>query len=313
MIISKELLHKKIGEWFLYNKRKLPWRETRNPYFVMVAEFMLQQTQVSRVLPKYLDFIERFPTIDSLSKAKASEVIKLWSGLGYNKRAINLHLAVKMIVKEFRGEFPKDINQLILLPGVGSYTASAIACFAFEKAVPVVDTNINRVFQRLICESEDKLSDKNCKELALKFLNYNDPWTWNQGVMEFGAVVCKTVPNCFNCIFASICTSSLNRTKRNESEHSIAKVNLRIKGQRISFEKSNRYFRGRLIKFLTLIREDSWISFKQAYGYIWSLNSAFDEDRFKELLRQLESEGLIQISKFSDIHDMSNIALRLPE
>ena len=313
MQTSKEFLHIKIAEWFSLNQRELPWRQTRNPYFIMISEFMLQQTQVSRVIPKFIDFIEKFPTLEFLSQSNVSEIIKSWSGLGYNKRAINLFRSAKMIIDEFKGEFPNDIKNLLLLPGVGEYTASAIICFAFEKAVPVIDINVNRVLERLILGSDKRLPVKTQKEIALQYLNHEDPWTWNQGIMEFGALVCKNIPDCFNCVFNTVCTSPLNRTKIYYEDEKITKPKLQIENKNTPFIQSDRYFRGQLIKFLTLAIEDEWISFEDAYDYIKRLDNSFDEEKLEILLDKLNFDGLIQFSDIKSEKTIKTLSFRLPK
>ncbi len=133
--------------WYKVNKRSLPWRSTSDPYRIMVSEIMLQQTQVDRVLPKYLQFIKAYPSIEDLAKAPPAKLIALWSGLGYNRRIINLQRAAQHIVT--RESFPDQLEELLLLPGIGPYTSRAILSFAYAKDVAVVDTNVRRVFSRL--------------------------------------------------------------------------------------------------------------------------------------------------------------------
>ncbi|MEZ4572808.1 MAG: A/G-specific adenine glycosylase, partial [Thermomicrobiales bacterium] len=125
--------------WYRENARDLPWRRTQDPYRIMVSEIMLQQTQVDRVIPKYEAFLERFPTLEALADAPASEVIRAWAGLGYNRRALNLQRAARAVVEEFGGEMPRTVEELRSLPGIGPYTAGAIACFAFEQDVGFLD------------------------------------------------------------------------------------------------------------------------------------------------------------------------------
>ena len=135
-------------------RRDLPWRRTRDPYAILVSEVMLQQTQVDRVLPYYTRFLERFPTVEDLAAAATSDVIRFWSGLGYNRRAVNLQRAARAVVDEFGGSFPDDPADLKKLPGIGAYTAGAIAAFAHERDVAFLDTNMRRVISRVIFGSE---------------------------------------------------------------------------------------------------------------------------------------------------------------
>jgi A/G-specific adenine glycosylase len=130
--------------WFAEHARDLPWRRTRDPYRIMVSEIMLQQTQVDRVRPKYYAFLEAFPNLESLASAPTAEVIRAWAGLGYNRRAVNMQRTAQAVIREHGGQFPRDLAALLKLPGIGPYTAGAIACFAFEQDVAFIDTNIRR-------------------------------------------------------------------------------------------------------------------------------------------------------------------------
>ena len=134
--------------WYLENKRDLPWRNTKNPYFIWLSEIMLQQTRVAQGLPYYLKFTEEFPTVFDLANASEEKVLKLWQGLGYYSRARNLHFTAKYIANELNGEFPKTYNEIIKLKGIGDYTASAIASIAFKEPKAVVDGNVYRVLSR---------------------------------------------------------------------------------------------------------------------------------------------------------------------
>src|SRR5512138_1999106 len=131
-------------EWFTRHGRDLPWRHTRDPYQIMVSEIMLQQTQVDRVVPKFRVFLELFPNLAALAAAPTAEVIRVWTGLGYNRRAVNMQRAARAVLDEHGGRFPADLAALLKLPGIGPYTAGAIACFAFEQDVAFMDTNIRR-------------------------------------------------------------------------------------------------------------------------------------------------------------------------
>ena len=146
-LMSSEVkkFQQKILDWYEKNKRDLPWRRTRDPYKIWISEIMLQQTQVSRVIPKYEAWLEKFPTVASLAKAKTADVLAMWSGLGYNRRALNLKKTAERVVNEFGGKFPRDEKLLRSLPGIGEYTAGALLCFAFDEQIAVVDTNIRKV------------------------------------------------------------------------------------------------------------------------------------------------------------------------
>lgn len=148
-------LRQRLLNWFAEHGRDLPWRHTRDPYRVLVSEIMLQQTQVDRVIPKYLAFLEQFPDMAALADAPTADVIRAWAGLGYNRRAVNLQRTARAVLGEHGGQFPRDVAVLLTLPGIGPYTAGALACFAFEQDVGFVDTNIRRVVQRLFVGPEE--------------------------------------------------------------------------------------------------------------------------------------------------------------
>jgi len=176
--------------WFEENGRELPWRRTRDPYRVLVSEVMLQQIQVVRVIPFYERFLERFPTVEALASAPISDAIRVWGDLGRYRRVVNLHRTARTIVDVYGGEVPSDPAVLAKLPGIGPYTAGAVACFAFEKGVPFVDTNMRRVLHRVFVGPD--LPEPVAKEPAILALaeklippEGGDAWTWNQAVIWF--------------------------------------------------------------------------------------------------------------------------------
>ncbi|HUC40538.1 MAG TPA: A/G-specific adenine glycosylase [Gemmatimonadales bacterium] len=192
---------RKLLAWYKRNRRDLPWRDTRNPYAILVSEFMLQQTQVRRVLEYYPRFMARFPTIDSLARARPKAVMEEWDGLGYYARARNLHKLAREVTRRHDGTLPESPEDLRTLPGVGRYTAGAVACFAYEKAVPAVDTNVNRVLTRAF-------APKDVWELAKQLTPRKGEraWRFNQALMELGALVCNArKPRCPECPVRTVC------------------------------------------------------------------------------------------------------------
>lgn len=207
MQFSKQLI-----SWYLRSKRDLPWRKTRDPYFIWLSEIMLQQTRVAQGLPYYESFVSAFPTVFDLANATEEQVLKLWQGLGYYSRARNLHFTAKYIAATFNGEFPNNYKDLLALKGVGDYTAAAIASFSFNEAVPVVDGNVYRVLSRIF-DIETDISNASAKKefqkLALQLMSENtssNPALFNQAIMEFGALQCVPKnPNCEICVFNTKC------------------------------------------------------------------------------------------------------------
>lgn len=204
-----EQIADRILSWYARHKRNLPWRNTRNPYFIWVSEVMLQQTQVDTVIPYYHRFLKQFPTIEVLAKASLQEVLKVWENMGYYARARHLHAAAKEVVNHMEGKIPKTWDELIRLPGIGAYTASAILSFAFDKRLPTVDGNASRVLCRLynIQEVIDQSNtQKKIYELAAKIIPSEDPASFNHGIMELGGTICRPrSPLCNICPIGDLC------------------------------------------------------------------------------------------------------------
>jgi len=197
--------------WYLQNKRALPWRKSKHPYFIWLSEIMLQQTRVAQGLAYYLKFTEEFPTVFDLAKADESTVLKMWQGLGYYSRARNLHFSAKYIANELNGEFPSTYKEIIKLKGVGDYTASAIASICFNEPTAVVDGNVYRVLSRyfgIATPINSSAGIKEFKALAQSLLDTKQPGTYNQALMDFGAMHCKPQnPLCDTCPFANSCVA----------------------------------------------------------------------------------------------------------
>ena len=198
-------------EWYLQKKRDLPWRNTTNPYPIWLSEIILQQTRVAQGMPYFYAFLESFPTVKELAIADEQQVLKLWQGLGYYSRARNLHQTAQYIANELDGVFPNSYAGLIQLKGIGEYTAAAIASFAYNEPVPVVDGNVFRVVSRYFGIESDISAGKTKKEftaLAAELLSKEHPALFNQAIMEFGAMHCTPKnPDCENCIFNSSCVA----------------------------------------------------------------------------------------------------------
>ena len=204
MVFSNRLTH-----WYLQNKRDLPWRKTHEPYQIWLSEIMLQQTRIEQGLPYFLKFIDAYPTVFDLANASSDEVLKLWQGLGYYSRARNLHETSKFVAFELHGTFPDNYKELLKLKGVGDYTASAIASICYNEPVAVVDGNVYRVLSRIFgidTPINSTAGIKEFKNLAQELLNKEDPATFNQAIMEFGALHCKPQnPYCETCPFNEKC------------------------------------------------------------------------------------------------------------
>lgn len=204
-----ETIRRQLLAWYRRSQRALPWRSTRDPYRIWISEIMCQQTQVDTVIPRYHRFLERFPDVAALASASEESVCEEWAGLGYYRRARNLHRAARWIAEEGGGEFPSDAKSLQRLPGVGRYTAGAIASIAFSEAAPLVDGNVARVLSRVFELDEPPDSTTATHQLwrwATQLVPDDDPGDFNQALMELGALVCmpKRVA-CLLCPLRSVC------------------------------------------------------------------------------------------------------------
>jgi A/G-specific adenine glycosylase len=221
-------------QWYLQNKRDLPWRNTVNPYHIWLSEIMLQQTRVAQGLPYFLSFTASFPTVFDLANANEEQVLKLWQGLGYYSRARNLHNTAKYVAFELDGIFPDNYKDLLQLKGVGEYTAAAIASFSYNEVVPVVDGNVFRVLSRYFDIETDIASSgakKEFTELAAALIPKDKPALFNQAIMEFGALQCVPKnPDCEICVLNSGCLA-LQKHKVNQLPVKLKKTKVR-----------NRYF-----------------------------------------------------------------------
>lgn len=229
--------------WGVPQLRDLPWRAQRDPWAILVAEVMLQQTQAARVVPKWQAFLDSFPTPACCADASLAEVLRLWQGLGYPRRARNLHLTAALVGERHDGALPDDLDALLALPGIGPYTARAVLAFAFERDVAVVDTNIARVLARSV---GDRLTPKRAQSIADAAVPVGDGWIWNQVLMDLGATVCRPTPRCGDCPLAASCRWHLGGHPEPDPAVGSAGVSTR----QAPFEGSDRQARGRVLAAL---------------------------------------------------------------
>jgi len=274
--MSTNNFSKKIIDWYEENKRSLPWRLTRDPYKVWLSEIILQQTRIAQGLPYYLNFEKNFPDVKSLARAPQDKVLRLWQGLGYYSRARNLHACAKKIVTDYNGQFPTSYKELIKLPGIGSYTAAAIASFSFQESVAVVDGNVFRVLARVFGIDKDIASSEGKKyffEKANELIYHDQPDAFNQAVMEFGALHCTPQnPKCESCPFINSCIAN---------QRNLQKL-LPVKSPKQKVKK--RYF-----TYLVINYEEKVLMRKRKPGDIW--NGLYDfyliESRMHQRLESL--------------------------
>ena len=286
--------------WFKEHARDLPWRHTRDPYAILVSEVMLQQTQVDRVLPYYTRFLEQFPTVEALAAAATSDVIRIWSGLGYNRRAVNLQRAARAVVDELGGSFPDDPTELKKLPGIGAYTAGAIAAFAHERDVAFLDTNMRRVISRVIFGSES-VRESDAIEAAHTLLPRGEGWAWNQALIEFGALQCTARrPACIICPLREECAA-----------YPTMQVALQLKSSRTRqvksepFESTTRYYRGRIVETLRGLPDDepAGIPLVELGTRVREGFTSENIPWLRELVDGLQRDGLALVAEDSPSYD----------
>lgn len=229
--------------WFAESGRDLPWRRTRDPWTILLCELMSQQTQVSRVVERLPGFLVSFPNPTAMANGPSGAVIEAWTGLGYNRRAVNLHRAATQIRDSHDGCVPSNRAELQNLPGIGPYTARAIRVFAFEYPDAVVDTNIARVLAR---HQGRSLTTREVQALADELVPVEDPWTWNQALMEVGALRCRRIPQCGVCPLEMECSWA----SKQRQEPDPAKNSAKVSSKQSTFAGSDRQGRGALVRAL---------------------------------------------------------------
>jgi A/G-specific adenine glycosylase len=248
----------------------MPWREDPNPYWVVVSEVMLQQTQITRVMEKFPEFVGKFKDFLMLAQASPAEVITAWQGLGYNRRALNLHKSAKMVIEEYGGELPSDPAELIKLPGIGPGTAGSIAAFAFDAPVVFIETNIRRVFIHHFFEDREGVDDKELLPLVEDALDRESPREWYYALMDYGTHLAKTVPN----------------PNRRSKHHTIQST----------FEGSDRQIRGAILR--ALVKENLM------FDALLEQTGCSDKERFAKVLQSVVHDGLVEVE--SDYYRLPN-------
>lgn len=207
----RQTFQRRLLAWYARSKRDLPWRRTRDPYHILVSEIMLQQTQVDRVIPKYHEFLQKYPTVRALAQADPRDVRRHWYPLGYNIRPLRLHAIARESVARYGGKIPNQMDDLLAMDGVGRYTAGAVLSFAFRKDAPIVDTNVRRVLQRIFGVRGDPAkapARKRLWALAAEVIPQGKGYVFNQALMDFGATVCTArKPACVICPMQTVCAA----------------------------------------------------------------------------------------------------------
>jgi A/G-specific adenine glycosylase len=269
--------------WYEKNRRDLPWRKTHDPYRILVSEVMLQQTQVERVIPKYEEWLRALPGFQSLAKAARSDVLRRWSGLGYNNRAVRLHALAKLLVEKHGGKLPDSEEELRKLPGIGPYTAGALMVFAHNKPGMCVDVNVERIIKRIFyTKTKINITKNDVKESFLVSFPAGRARDWGNTLMDFGSTVCTpTRPGCAECPIFAECKSKGERPDEKS---------LREKKRQTQFLDSNRWWRGRILRALTVAPS---LDKRQLFSKIRTMSGNNDKEKFLAALKQLKDEGLV--------------------
>ncbi|MEM7173783.1 MAG: A/G-specific adenine glycosylase [Bacteroidota bacterium] len=295
----------KLLHWYENHKRDLPWRSTKVPYRIWLSEILLQQTRVVQALPYYEKFIVHFPTVEDLANASEGEVLHLWQGLGYYSRARNLHACAKYIAFKLNGVFPSSYVELIKLPGIGPYTAAAVASIAFKEAVPVLDGNVYRVLSRIFGLKADISSSQGKKkfdELARQLMPADWPDSYNQALMEFGALHCTPKkPACVYCPFQKYCYAYATSTQ----------LLLPVKTRKVKVK--NRYFHYVVIHFnddiyfKKRVEKDIWHGLYDFYVIEGKDKLVGFERLFTPLTSLIKRYGLgVRQSRYMPVHQLTH-------
>ena len=255
----KKIFQKIIYDYYKQSGRKFPFREKIKPYYVLVSEIMLQQTQTSRVSEKFLSFIEKFPDFNVLANADLDEVLKAWQGLGYNRRAVALKNIAEIIIKDYQGNLPQDVETLKDFPQIGHNTASSIVSFAFNKPTYFIETNIRRVYIYFFFPGRDDVDDKEIMELSKKTADNQNPREWYYALMDYGVMLKKTHPE-------------LNKRSKHYRKQK-------------KFKGSSRQLRGKVLK---LVLKKSEIYLEELYKEL-----KFETKKINKVIKQLEKEGFL--------------------
>lgn len=323
--MRREAIWRETLEWYARAGRSgLPWRQTRDPYAILVSEVMLQQTQVERVIPKYHAFLTRFPTLAALATAPTADVIRAWAGLGYNTRAVRLQQVARQAVDEYGGQLPATIEGLMALSGIGRYTAGAVACFAFGQQVATVDTNIRRTLHRLFNGVEPAewpaTANRDALELAEWALPPGQAYDWQQALMDLGATICLArKPLCERCPLTGACAAwaeagtvalfpsgeAIARLRDERGQSALTgrvaesgaayETKPRAKRPAQPFTSTTRYFRGRIVDALRAAPSDNGLTLAELGPQVKPDYTTADESWLLKLVDGLARHGLARL------------------
>ncbi|MEX2158017.1 MAG: A/G-specific adenine glycosylase [Dehalococcoidia bacterium] len=280
--------------WHRRNGLSAPWRESGDPYHVLVAAVMAQQTQMSRVLPKYDQFLRAFPTVDSLARASAARVLRAWEGMGYNMRALRLQRAARRIVRE--GGFARKRTELEKIEGIGPFTAAIVSSFAFGEPAAAIDTNVVRVVRRLAGDIDSRAPTRELRPAAERLLSRRAPARWNQAMMDLGAAVCTArAPKCGSCPVARWCRARKHMARRigeGRTAYGSGRLKPVPRKKEEPFTGSRRYYRGRIVQALRELPAGKSMTRAQL-----STRLGVNGEAFSSLIDALSRDGLVRVGK----------------
>lgn len=289
-------LSRALLDWYAkFGRSQLPWRTVRDPYYTLVSEFMLQQTQVDRVIPKFEAFVARYPDIASLARSATSDVVRLWQGLGYNSRATRLVELARIVAEHYGGKLPRDADALRSLPGVGPYTVAAIRAFGFDEDDAALDTNIRRIVHRLYfgIEFPSKATHAQIDAQARASVPAGAGHDWNSAMMDLGATICTArAPKCLlcplqrDCAAAPVDAAALEAARREHAKPASPQ-------NAIPFEQTTRYARGRVIDRLRELPAGHRISLLDLHRQLLAVLPSRTADDVAGIVSSLERDGLV--------------------
>jgi A/G-specific adenine glycosylase len=277
--------------WYRAEGRVLDFRSSRDPYAILVSETMAQQTQISRVVGYWRAFLARFPTFEALAAARPADVLRAWQGLGYDRRAINLLRCARIVVSSYGGRLPSDVEELERLPGVGPYTARAIAALAFGRPMGAVDVNVRRVLSRVVGGRDaGSMSRAAVQEVADLMVPSDRPGEWTHALMDIGATFCRArAPRCEACPARALCRfAQAAQPGVSDAPVGIKVGSGRLRGRPTPFRSTTRWLRGRILDRLRVIDGDGWIAFPDSVG-------SHGRPAVEAALAALAREGMIEL------------------
>lgn len=289
-------MNRRLLSWYArHGRAALPWRTVRDPYFTLVSEFMLQQTQVERVVPGFTAFVALYPDVASLARASVADVVRAWKGLGYNSRAVRLRAAAVAVAERYGGKLPTDVDALRSLPGIGPYTAAAIRAFAFDIDDAAIDTNVRRIVHRLIfgMEFPPAATPRELDERAGALVPHGRAHDWNSAMMDLGATICTArAPLCAGCPLRGVCKAApIEPTALARARKRFAKP--ASQRNAIAFEKTTRYARGRIVDRLRALAPGERVSLLDLHRTLGPVLPGRSLGDVRQLVSALERDGLV--------------------